>query len=163
MVNEDLLLKTNSGLFSYRIAGVLIRDSKILISRALGDTAYAFPGGHVSFGETSEESLIREFTEEMGADISIDRLLWVQENFWKWGTDDCHQLCLYYLISLCDETQIPLDGAFSYQPQLDSEKYKLEFSWIELNQLKDVEFYPTFAKEKVLTLSNYIEHFIVKE
>lgn len=163
MDNEDLLLKTNSGLFSYRIAGVLVRDGKILIQRALGDMAYAFPGGHVFFGETSQEALIREFREEMGADIFIERLLWVQENFWKWDINDCHQLCLYYLIRLCDETQIPLDGVFNYQPQLDREKYKLEFSWIELEQLKDIEFYPEFGKEKVLNLSCNIEHFIERQ
>lgn len=163
MINEDLLLKTDNGLFSYRIAGVLIRDGKILISRALGDTAYAFPGGHVTFGETSQEALIREFKEEMGADISIERLLWVQENFWKWDTNDCHQLCLYYMIRLCDETQIPLEGVFNYQPQLDSEKYKLEFSWIELKQLEDIEFYPEFAQEKVLCLSDTIEHFTTRQ
>jgi ADP-ribose pyrophosphatase len=163
MNNEDLLLKTNSGVFSYRIAGVLIRDGKILIHHALGDTAYSLPGGHVAFGETSHESLVREFKEEMGADISIERLLWIQENFWKWGVNDCHQICLYYLIKLCDETQIPLDGTFSYQPQLEKEKYKLEFTWIELEKLKDMEFYPPFAKEKVLNLSDNIEHFIVKQ
>lgn len=163
MKKEDLLLKTNSGIFSYRIAGLLIRDGKVLIQRALGDTSYSFPGGHVSFGEISEESLIREYKEEMGADISIEKLLWIQENFWKWGKSDCHQLCLYYLIKLCDETQLPLEGTFTFQPQTETENYKLEFSWVELSKLKDLKFYPEFAKEKVLNLSEHIEHFIIRQ
>lgn len=163
MNKEDLLLKTESGLFSYRIAGVLIRDGKVLIQRVLNDTVYAFPGGHVTFGEASQESLIREFKEEIGADVSIDRLLWVQENFWKWGKNDCHQLCFYYLVKLCDETQIPLNGAFTYQAQLELEKNKLEFSWVELSSLQNIKFYPTFAQEKVLNMSEHIEHFIVRQ
>ena len=163
MNNEDLLLNTKSGIFSYRIAGVLIQDNKILIQRTLNDTVYAFPGGHVAFGETSQETLIREFKEEMGADIFIERLLWIQENFWKWGEDDCHQLCLYYLIKLNDDTQIPLEGAFTFQPQWENEKYTLEFSWVELSKLNDIKFYPEFAIEKVLSLSDNIEHFIVKQ
>lgn len=163
MNNEDLLLKTNSGIFSYRIAGVLIRDGKVLIQHELGKTEYFFPGGHVSFGEVSEESLKREIKEEIGADISIERLLWIQENFWKWGASDCHQICLYYLIKLCDETQIPLDGNFTFKSQLDNEMNKLESSWIEMSKLKDLNLYPIFAKEKVLNLSNNIEHFVEKQ
>jgi len=161
--NEDLLLKTNSGIFSYRIAGVLIRDGKVLIQRELSATTYSFPGGHVNFGEVSEETLIREFKEEMGADISTERLLWIQENFLKLGVNDCHQICLYYLIKLCDDTQIPLNGSFTFQPQLDTEVNQLEFSWIEMSRLKDFKLYPIFAKEKVLDLSDNIEHFVVKQ
>jgi 8-oxo-dGTP pyrophosphatase MutT (NUDIX family) len=163
MKKEDLLLKTNSGIFSYRVAGVLIRDGKVLVQHEIGDTSYAFPGGHLSFGESSEETLKREYKEEMGADITTERLLWIQENFWKWGTNDCHQLCLYYLIKLCDETQIPLEGAFTYKAQLESEMYKLELSWIEISRLKDFKLYPPFAKDKLINLSNNIEHFIVRQ
>lgn len=90
-------------------------------------------------------------------------MLWIQENFWKWGEDDCHQLCLYYLIKLNDDTHIPLDGAFTFQPQWENEKYTLEFSWVELSKLNDLKFYPEFAIEKVLNLSDHIEHFVIKQ
>lgn len=162
-MNNDLLLKIKDGIFSYRIAGLLIQNDKILIQRDIKDTSYAFPGGHVAFGETSEQTLVREYKEELGVDISIDRMLWIQENFWKWGAKDCHQLCLYYLITLNDETKIPLDGVFHNQDQLENEITKLEFSWVDLSKLKDINIYPKFAKEKVLNLPDHIEHLIVVE
>lgn len=41
--------------------------------------------------------------------------------------------------------------------------YKLEFSWIEISRLKDFKLYPSFAKDKVLNLSDSIEHFLVRQ
>lgn len=163
MKKEDLLLKTSSGLFSYRVAGVLIREGKVLIQHVIGNPTYAFPGGHLSFGESSEETLKREFMEEMGVAVDTKRLIWIQENFWKWGKEDCHQICLYYLIELRDETQIPLEGEFTYKPQLENEMNKLEFSWVAISKLKDISFYPLFAKDRLTSLSDHIEHFIVRE
>ena len=38
------------------------------MQNAEGDDGYAFIGGHVAFGETTDETLVREFKEEIGAD-----------------------------------------------------------------------------------------------
>ena len=59
--------------------------------------------------------------------------------------------------------KIPLDGVFYSEDQLENEITKLEFSWVDLSKLKDINIYPEFAKEKVLNLSDHIEHFIVME
>jgi 8-oxo-dGTP pyrophosphatase MutT (NUDIX family) len=45
------------------------------MQNAEGDDGYAFIGGHAAFGETTDEPLVREFKEEIGADIKIKRLL----------------------------------------------------------------------------------------
>ncbi len=55
---QDILFKTESFVFSYRIAGILIRDGKILLQRPRNNDGYSIPGGHVSFGETSDKALI---------------------------------------------------------------------------------------------------------
>ena len=49
---QDILFRTNDYIFSYRVAGILIRDGKVLLQKPTNDTGYAFPGGHVGFGET---------------------------------------------------------------------------------------------------------------
>ncbi|MEW8994538.1 NUDIX domain-containing protein [Clostridium sp.] len=84
-MSKDILFKNDDFVFSYRVAGILIKNNKILLQRPTGDTGYAIPGGHVSFGETNEETLIREFREEIGVDIKVNGLKWVGEIFFPWG------------------------------------------------------------------------------
>ena len=69
---SDILFKTDDYIFSYRVGGVLIHNGKVLMQNAEGDDGYAFIGGHVAFGETTDETLVREFKEEIGADIKIE-------------------------------------------------------------------------------------------
>ena len=47
---KDLLFKTDDFVFSYRVAGILIHEGKILLQTAGDDPGYAFPGGHVAYG-----------------------------------------------------------------------------------------------------------------
>jgi ADP-ribose pyrophosphatase YjhB (NUDIX family) len=93
-MGQDILFKTEDFIFSYRVAWILIRDGKILLQKPKNDNGYSIPGGHVSFGELSSETLIREFKEEMNADIKIKRLVMVGENFWPWGNKPCQQISL---------------------------------------------------------------------
>ena len=97
---SDILFKTPEAVFSYRVAGICVRDEKVLLQRPTNDTAYAFPGGHVAFGETNAETLVREFMEETGATVNVGQLKWVEENFFPWGAKPCHQICLYYMVEL---------------------------------------------------------------
>ena len=78
---SDILFKTEDYVFSYRVAGICIQNGKLLLQKPADDEGYAFPGGHCAFGETSEETLIREFREETGAEISVGELKWVGEIF----------------------------------------------------------------------------------
>ena len=122
---RDILFKTDDYIFSYRVGGLLIRDGKVLMQKAVDDDGYAFIGGHVAFGETTDQTLVREFKEEIGADIKIERLIMVNENFFPWGNCPCQQINLYYLVSLSDETQIPLDGTFKALDELGNERIEL--------------------------------------
>lgn len=81
MMNTDILFKTDDHIFSYRVSGICIHNEKVLLHKAKGDEGYAFPGGHVSFGETNAETLRREFMEEIGAEITVGELKWVGEIF----------------------------------------------------------------------------------
>lgn len=129
----DILFKTDDYIFSYRVGGVLIHNDKMLLQRVPSDDGYAFIGGHVAFGETTAETLVREFKEEIRADINVERLLMVGENFFPWGKLPCHQINLYYLVSLTDETQIPLDGSFKAVDELGNERIDLDIDSINVH------------------------------
>lgn len=83
-MKPDWLFKSENYICNFRSAGVLIRNNKILVQREKDGLEYALPGGHVKIGETSMEALIREYQEEIGADITCERLIWVEECFWEW-------------------------------------------------------------------------------
>ena len=160
---SDILFKTDDYVFSYRVGGVLIHNGKALFQRARGDSGYALVGGHVSFGETTAETLVREFKEEIGADIRIERLLMVGENFFPWGHRPCHQINLYYLVSLLDERQIPLDGTFSAVDELGNERIDLDMCWVDVKDIPNITVYPTEAKEHIINIPDGIVHFAHKE
>lgn len=102
---KDILFKTDDYIFSYRVAGILIHNNKILLQKPTNDAGFAFPGGHVGFGETNAETLVREFKEEIGIDIKVNGLKWVGEIFFPWGNKPCHQICLYYMIEMIQMNQ----------------------------------------------------------
>ena len=160
---SDIIFKTENYVFSYRVAGILIHNGKVLLQKPTNDTGYAFPGGHVEFGETNEETLIREFKEEIGADIRVKEIKWVAEIFFPWGNKHCHQICLYYTIELTDETQIPLDGRFIAHEHIEERDFDIEFYWIPLDKVKNVEVYPSNAGELMGHINEGVKHFVYRE
>ena len=160
---SDILFKTEDYVFSYRVGGLLIHDGKVLMQKAVDDDGYAFVGGHVAFGETTAETIVREFKEEIGADIKVERLFMVNENFFTWGNRPCQQINLYYFVSLKDETQIPLDRNFKALDELGNERIELDMCWIPIKEIPNKNIYPPKAKEYIVNIPNEIVYFVYKE
>jgi len=60
--------------------GVLVAADKILLVRRKQEPfkgRYALPGGYVEYGERVEDCVVREFQEETGFRVAIDRLIGV--------------------------------------------------------------------------------------
>jgi 8-oxo-dGTP diphosphatase len=57
------------------VGGVLIRDGRALVNRAVYRTRFTVPSGYVEAGETLELALVREFEEETGVTVRVGRLL----------------------------------------------------------------------------------------
>jgi len=160
---DDLLFKDDRGVFSYRVAGICVREGKVLLQTTTDeDRSFAFPGGHVSFGETNAETLIREFKEEIGARISVGELKWVAEVFFPWGERPCHQICLYYMVEIWD-AEIPGDGKFLGKEHLKGRSFDLEFHWVPLEKAAELELYPTDCRKLLTMLDEGVQHFIYKE
>jgi 8-oxo-dGTP pyrophosphatase MutT (NUDIX family) len=160
----DALFKTDHYIFSYRVAGILIRDGKILLQKLPHEPGFAFPGGHAELGETSQETLIREFKEEIGADIVVNELKWVGENFFPWDGRPCHQICLYYLVSLANPAQISqLCGSFVIKEQIGGKVFDLEIHWVPLSAIDQMEIYPTDAQYLLKQMDDGIRYFVFRE
>jgi ADP-ribose pyrophosphatase YjhB (NUDIX family) len=102
--------------FNYRIAGVIIHDGKVLLQKPVKDGFWFLPGGRAELQETADETLKREMREEMHTDITVERLLWVVENFFEHGDKAFHELGLYFLMSFPkDSAMIDTDQTFFVQ------------------------------------------------
>lgn len=162
-MKKDILFKTEEFVFSYRVGGILLHEDKILLQKPVNDD-YAIIGGHVSAMETTQETLKREFSEEIHADIEVGPLMAVGEIYFPWGDRPCHQVCFYYKVSLRDETQIPLNGTFRGYDELGEKRIGLDFCWVPLAELrKGLVVYPLELIPVILENSKEIKHFISRE
>lgn len=158
----DILFRSDDHIFSYRVAGICIQEEKVLLQSLVGEPGYAFPGGHVAFGETNEETLVREFREEAELEIQVGPLQWVAEIFFPWDGTPCHQICLYYRVAFKDP-EIPMTGSFPVQDHLDGRTLDLMFHWIPLEKLDELLIYPDQARDHRMLLDEEVHHFVSRE
>jgi len=155
------MFKADNKIYNLRSSGVLILNDKILIQRGVEDTEYALPGGQLKFGETGAETVIREFKEEMGVNVFVDKFLWIEEAFWKWNNSDCHTICFYYLLKMENPDEILSKGSIFKSEETDESR--LIFKWIDLEKIDNYKIYPIFLKDEIYNIKDGIKHFIYKE
>ena len=156
----DILLTKENWKFSYRVAGLAVKDGSLLVQQAARDEGYALPGGHVAFGETTAQALAREFQEELQLDVAVGALAAVGEVFWDWH-GPCQQLGLYYWVD------IPVRPWAGPRPALDgngSPRAGLSFSWVPVEAFTAgrLRLYPGEATA-CLQEPGRIHHFVSKQ
>ena len=106
--------------------GVCVQDGKILLCRAKGGATTYLPGGHVEFGETGRQALVREVKEELGSEAETGAFLGVVENAFEQHGKPHAEVNLVY------ELKVP-----SATPARACEDW-IEFEWRDLAQLDDL-------------------------
>ena len=152
--------KEEIGFFGgYRVAGIMVKDNKILLQSDEYNDFWTTPGGGVKMFESSEEALKREFREELEADIIVERLLYIVENSFKFEGKLYHGLELYFLISPKNSEHIFYREEFiGTEDDFFYEKYgefKLTFRWFPIETINKVDIKPAILKE---ALSSIPEH-----
>ena len=106
--------------------GVCVQEGKILLCKAKGGATTYLPGGHVEFGETGRQALVREVKEEMGVDAETGAFLGVVENAFEQHGKPHAEVNLVY------ELKVP-----SATPARACEDW-IEFEWRDLAHLDDL-------------------------
>ena len=74
MKNTDLTVKDTENMLNIRVAGIIIKDNRVLMVKNLrSDYIYSL-GGRLKFGESAQQGVVREVYEETGVHMEIDRL-----------------------------------------------------------------------------------------
>ena len=142
-----------------RVCGILIQQGEILLLKhtSIGPRGYLWspPGGGVEFGQSAQETLVREFQEETNLDIEVGNFLFTNEYIGQ----------KHHAIELFFEVQ-HLSGelALGHDPELPSNAQMLSearfFSKEALDQIPanaiHNAFCTSFARDKILDLSGLI-------
>ncbi len=151
--------KQDNNRFNYRTVGIAINQDRVLIHRAEHDNFWTLPGGRVELGESAHNALIREFYEELKVSISINRLLWVVENFFEYNNENYHELAFYFLVNIPDKSEIlEKDSFIGYE-----ENIQLIFQWYPIKSLNDLLLYPTFLQNSLSALPTSTEYIIHRD
>ena len=133
--------------FNVRVYGLLINTkNEILVSdeRRAGISFTKFPGGGLEFGEGLSEALIREFTEELGIEITVENLFYVNDFFQVSAFNEDHQLLSFYYFINYTHTDKIGKLEYTYPLNEDGEKQR----WVAIDRLTDEDF--NFPIDKVV-------------
>ena len=135
--------------------GVCIRNGKILLCLPK-DRSYSYlPGGHIEFGETGREALVREMKEETGLDATAGELLGVVESsFVQKGERHCE-------INLIYEMRVPVPVTSSSQVTSSSDELRVEsqedwicFDWVPCDRISSVNLLPVEMRDFLVRVRN---------
>lgn len=140
----DIKIDCESGKFKFRVCGILKHKNKFLAVKIDENNFFCLPGGHVELGEDTKQAILREMKEELGFDVKIDRLVAVNQNFFKTDKNlPFHEIGFYYIVNALSEKDINFND-YSIK-ELDKGKLiNLEFKWFSLDELKQIDFRPNF-------------------
>lgn len=119
----------------------LLKDGKVLLGKRLnahGQGTWAFPGGHLEFGETVAECAAREVAEETGMKITNIRRGPYTEDFWL--ANNRHYI-----------TIIMIADWHAGEPELREPHKCEEWAWFDFDQLPGPLF-PTFENLSKLSI-----------
>lgn len=160
---NDIEIKTDLHKFKYRVNGIIIKDNKLLALKMKNNVSFCLPGGHVELSEDTRSAIIREMLEETETEVTISNELAIVESFYKDKHDlSTHEISFYYIVEPKNYDKIPLENYTRIENDKDEIKSH-NFEWLELSKLADVDFRPSYIKDKLANHNLLFEHLIIKE
>lgn len=158
--NNDINIIKEDKQFKFRVAGIVEKDNKILISKMHYNSYYCFPGGHVEILEDTNKAIERELNEELYFKVNVKSLFLIHENFYKNRNKNFHELCFYYLV----EPKENITTEDKEHEEIDhGSLVKYKYKWVEKSELKNYNLHPKVVVEKIEKNDKNFKHFISKD
>ncbi|MBO4867569.1 MAG: NUDIX domain-containing protein [Ruminococcus sp.] len=156
-MNEDMTAVCGDGLINIRVCAIIPRTGFLLMAcNDHSDYLYTV-GGRVKFGETAEQAIVREVFEETGIKLDIDRLGFIQENYF-YGDAEPHMGKLIYEVAFYFYMKVPED----FEPvgmdfkEGDTTEH---LCWIDPMTEKR-RFYPEFFRTELFEPFDGVKHMV---
>jgi len=126
----------NANKIRIRVAGVLLRDGKILLvkHKKKEHEYWLLPGGGVDIGESLGNALARELWEELRIQASVGNILCINDSISPDAVRHILNVYLWVEITKGD-------------PQLGEDPRVIEFAWHDLDELDKIPLFPTIGAE----------------
>ncbi|MGL1893658.1 MAG: NUDIX domain-containing protein [Spirochaetaceae bacterium] len=119
---------------SFAVKGLITKENKILIMKRSDAGIWELPGGRLEFGETAEETLIREMSEETGLEVQPHNIVGTWNKFFgDWQITGIIYTCT----------------ALDYNITISSEHS--DYKWVSINS-PDFELLHPIYKDKIKLL-----------
>ncbi len=160
----DIVFDRDNRRFSYRIVGIGLDRGRVLLQQVAGTDWWFMPGGRGTLGEPATECLKREMREELETDVEIGRLVWVVENFFTTDSRSYHELNLFFLINVPDDSPVlkavEINGT---DHAADGNLVSVVNKWHRLDNLGDVTLYPSFLRAGLRKIPDTTEHIVHRD
>ena len=113
--------------------GVCVMDAHILLCHGKTSSQMYLPGGHIEFGETGRQALVREIAEEMGRKSKAGRFLGCCEHAFIQKGKPHAEINLVF--------ELAVKGISPKKPVKAAEDW-IAFTWLPLDELADARFEP---------------------
>lgn len=156
--NLDIQYTNRLGSFNTRVIGLCIKEEKILLGKMKNDIHWTLIGGKPQFGESTDMAILREYREETGAKIQVERLLSVTEIFFDVEGENWHQYIFMYLLKDEKNSLGIFEGT---RKILDSEDGIMQ--WFSINELDGLVIKPNNIIDIIKDLPKELKHVINRD
>ncbi len=146
--------------FKHSVKAIIIKDGQLLtVSVDYGRGRYCkLPGGGQEWGETMQETIIRECKEELNLQVKPLRLVMVRDYIAK-NHNQPYDLDCFHLAELMFECAVADFSTLTNGSEPDSSEQRIK--WIDLNELENSDFYPKAIIPYLKRLNNIKETIVL--
>ena len=158
-MSKDMCVPCDGGVINIRVGAIIMKDGRFLMVRNdRADYCYSV-GGRIKFGETAEDAVCREVLEETGVPMVIDRLGFVQENYF---VDDSpvnlgktyYELAFYFYMKTPEDFE-PVCSGFTEDGQEE------RLVWVNPDEPGTI--FPEFFRTELDPTEDKIRHIVCDE
>ena len=141
----DLTIDIENYRLNIRATGIIIHNNKLLVHKDRNLNHYALLGGRIAIGESSKDTIIREFKEETGKEVEVIGYVGTVENFFEADSYKYHEIMFIYQLEFVNEEDKKIEDTIK---NIEGNDY-LQYEWLDLEKLEKEPLKPEEIKQVI--------------